>query len=179
MLAADGRPGPAPYTGSVTVRPLTDDRTWFSSLPTMVGSAAALITEGDGAGGRVLLVKPNYRTLWSLPGGILESGEAPHYGCAREVAEELGLTPRIGPLLVVDWTPPGGARAKPIVSFVFDGGTLADGDSIALQAEELDEWRFVGPDAAADYLPQFLVARVAAAFRARATGTPVYLPAAG
>lgn len=162
----------------MTVKELTDERTWFSSLPTMVGSAAALITESDDAAGPVLLVKPNYRTLWSLPGGILESGEAPHRGCAREVTEELGLTLRIGPLLVVDWAPPGGARAKPIVSFIFDGGALADGDSITLQAEELDDWRFVEPGTVASYLPPFLASRVAAALRARATGTPVYLPTA-
>jgi hypothetical protein len=47
----------------------TDEATWYASLATMYASAAALITSPSG---EVLLVKPNYRELWSLPGGILE-----------------------------------------------------------------------------------------------------------
>ena len=50
----------------------TDHDTWFASLPGVVVSAAALITD---PAGRVLLVKPNYRDHWSLAGGILEHGE--------------------------------------------------------------------------------------------------------
>ena len=52
----------------------------------MFAAAAALLTSSDG---RVLLVKPNYRDHWSLPGGILEHGEPPHEGCRREVEEDL------------------------------------------------------------------------------------------
>src|SRR3974377_1467290 len=59
----------------------------------MYGTAAALITSPSGD---VLLVKPNYRELWSLPGGVLEDGEPPHVGCAREVLEELGLSVPVG-----------------------------------------------------------------------------------
>ncbi len=59
---------------------LMDAGSWFASLPTMYGSAAALITDTDGPSARVLLVKPNYRAGWSLPGGILEQGEPPHVG---------------------------------------------------------------------------------------------------
>jgi 8-oxo-dGTP diphosphatase len=44
---------------------------WHASLPGVIVSAAALI--GDGAGG-VLVVKPNYRDHWTLPGGICEFG---------------------------------------------------------------------------------------------------------
>ena len=55
-----------------------DEESWYASLATMYGSAAALITDTDDPSARVLLVKPNYRDLWSLPGGILEDGEAPH-----------------------------------------------------------------------------------------------------
>jgi ADP-ribose pyrophosphatase YjhB (NUDIX family) len=146
---------------------------WYATLPTMFGSAAALFTD---PAGRVLLVKPNYRDHWSLPGGILEHGEPPHAGCRREVEEEIGIAIVPGPLLVIAWTAPDADRPKPIVSFVFDGGVL-DGDArIALQAEELDEYRFVEAGELAGYLPAFLVARVSAALRGRAAGAPVYLP---
>jgi 8-oxo-dGTP diphosphatase len=148
---------------------------WYATLPTMFGAAAALFTD---PAGRVLLVKPNYREHWSLPGGILEHGEPPHAGCRREVEEELGIAIVPGPLLVIDWTPPDGERPRPIVHFVFDGGEL-DGDApITLQEEELDDYRFVEAGDLAGYLPPFLVARVSGALRSRAAGAAAYLPQA-
>src|SRR5450432_3484921 len=66
----------------------TDHDTWFAQLPGVVVAAGALITD---PAGQVLIVKPNYRDHWTLPGGICEQGEAPHAGCAREVEEEVGL----------------------------------------------------------------------------------------
>ena len=152
----------------------TDTQTWYAGLPTMYGAAAALITD---PAGRVLLVKPNYRELWSLPGGILEQGEPPHAGCVREVAEETGLQITAGPLLVVDWAPPDGERPRPFVYFVFDGGEVAADTVIALQEEELDGYRFTDAAEFGEYLPPFMQARCLAALRARAAGAAVYLPA--
>src|SRR5215470_5748702 len=111
-------------------QPMPDEGTWFASLPGVVVAAGALITDGDD---RVLLVKPNYRDHWTLPGGICEHGEPPHAGCAREIAEELGLGLPVGALLAVDWSQPYGRQARPIMHFVFDGGTLGDGAGIVLQ----------------------------------------------
>ena len=152
----------------------TDTETWYASLPTMYGAAAALITC---PAGRVLLVKPNYREHWSLPGGILEHGEPPHAGCAREVEEEVGLRISVGPLLVVDWAPPDRQRPRPFVYFVFDGGEAKPDADIRLQEEELDGWRFTEPGEFGEYLPPFMQARCAAALRARAAGAAIYLPA--
>ena len=49
--------------------------------------------------------------------------------------------------------------------FVFDGGTLAADTPIRLQAEELDDYRFVELSQLDDYLPPLISARVAAAVR--------------
>ncbi len=152
----------------------TDTETWYAGLPTMYGAAAALITDPTG---RVLLVKPNYRDRWSLPGGILEHGEPPHVGCAREVAEEVGLQITAGPLLVIDWAPPDRERPRPFIYFVFDGGEVGPDPDILLQEEELDGYRFTDPGELGSYLPAFMQARCAAAIRARKTGAAVYLPA--
>ena len=49
--------------------------------------------------GRVLLVrrgKPPLTGKWSLPGGLLELGETTAEAACREVAEECGLTIRVG-----------------------------------------------------------------------------------
>jgi 8-oxo-dGTP diphosphatase len=146
---------------------------WFAQLPSMFGAAAALFTN---PAGQILLVRPNYRDHWLLPGGILEHGEAPHEGCRREVSEEIGLDIEPGPLLVLGWAAPEGARPKPIVIFVFDGGVLAEDTPIRLQEAELDEYRFVAADDLDGYLPPNMQARVRGAVRARSSGIMAYLP---
>lgn len=150
----------------------TDEATWYASLATIYGTAAALITS---LAGEVLLVKPNYRELWSLPGGILEDGEPPEEGCAREVREEIGLDLAMGSLLALHWIAPAGLRPKPMVAFVFDGGVLSDFSRIVLQEDEIDEFRLVPPSELAEYLPAYLTSRVTGAIGARETGIPVYL----
>src|ERR1035437_10670463 len=117
----------------------TDHDTWFAQLPGVVVAAGALITD---PAGQVLIVKPNYRDHWTLPGGICEQGEAPHAGCAREVEEEVGLIRPAGALLAVDWSQPYGAESRPIMHFVFDGGTVSEGTRIVVQQEELDGYQF-------------------------------------
>jgi ADP-ribose pyrophosphatase YjhB (NUDIX family) len=146
---------------------------WFSSLPGVVVAAGGLITD---ASGRVLLVKPNYRDLWSLPGGICEHGEPPQAGCARELAEELGMDIPVGRLLATDWSQPYGAYARPIMHFVFDGGHLNDGSGIVIQEAELDGFEFVAPPDLPPYLPAYGLARVRGALRAREASRSVFLP---
>ena len=36
---------------------------------------------------------------WELPGGKVDEGEDPMAACAREIIEELGVTPTLGPLV--------------------------------------------------------------------------------
>ncbi len=161
---------PDPVSGAFSAE---EEAAWYAQLPTMFGAAGALFTDGAG---RVLLVKPNYRDHWSLPGGILEHGEPPHEGCRREVGEELGLDVIPGRLLVVGWTGLDGKRPRPVMHFVFDGGTLASDTPIRLQVSELDDYRFVELDRLDDYLPPLISARVIAAVRGRDEGTTAYLP---
>jgi 8-oxo-dGTP diphosphatase len=151
----------------------TDPDTWYAGLPGVVIAAGALITDPTG---RVLLVKPNYRDRWALPGGICELGESPQTGCGRELAEELGMDIPVGRLLATDWSQPYGIEARAIMHFVFDGGQLDDGSGIVLQAAELDGFRFTAPAELAAYLPEFGLARVTGAIRARESGRSIFLP---
>jgi 8-oxo-dGTP diphosphatase len=57
------------------------------------------------AAGRVMLVRPTYKSGWDIPGGYVERDESPLAACRREVREELGIALTIGRLLVVDWAP--------------------------------------------------------------------------
>jgi mutator protein MutT len=54
--------------------------------------------------GRVVLVKRGQEPLkgrWSLPGGVVEAGEALHAAVVREVREETGLAVRVGDVVDV------------------------------------------------------------------------------
>jgi 8-oxo-dGTP diphosphatase len=143
---------------------------WHASLAGVILSAAALI--GDGAGA-VLIVKPNYRDHWTLPGGICEFGEAPRAGCAREVGEELGLDVEPGALLAIDWQPAQeiyGPTARPAVFFIFDGGIVPSLSAIRLQPEELDDCRYATVSDLDALLPPASLPRILAAIAALSSG---------
>ena len=154
--------------------PVLSQADWYASLPTVYVSASMLITD---PADRMLIVKPNYRPHWGIPGGIVEHGEAPHDGVTREIAEELGLDVPAGDLLVMDWVAPDGDRPRPIINYLFDGGTIAGPATIRLQEEELDDARFVSWAEAGARKPPHMAARVPAARQARRDGRAVYLPA--
>lgn len=90
---------------------------YYAQLARTRGAAGAV--QLDGAG-RVLLVRPGYKPVWDLPGGVVEAGESPLAACTREVREELGITPVIERLVGVVWFPPRPHRA-PSNLFVFAG----------------------------------------------------------
>ncbi|MGW0883912.1 NUDIX domain-containing protein [Streptomyces sp. NPDC002671] len=139
-----------------------DFASYIAGLPRVLAGAAALFRDAEG---RVLLVEPNYREGWALPGGTIESddGETPRQGARRETLEEIGLDREPGRLLAVDWVL--GAGRPPLVAYVYDGGVLADADlkAIRLQEEELLSWRLVPREEITDHLLGALGSRVLAA----------------
>jgi 8-oxo-dGTP diphosphatase len=73
-------------------------------LPAIPVSAGALIF--DRAGG-LLIVKPTYKSGWTIPGGVMEAdGETPWQACRREVREETGIEVRKGRLACMDFRRP-------------------------------------------------------------------------
>lgn len=149
---------------------------WYAQLATQYAAVGALITD---PAGHVLLVKPNYRDYWALPGGMLDDGETPEDACARELNEELGLGLPVGRLLVIDWARAYGRRPRPITYFLFDAGTLHDPGQIQLQESELDDWAFIPLLQATAQLPPHTAARLPAAVTARDATTTIYLPQTG
>ncbi|MCG5446563.1 NUDIX hydrolase [Micromonospora sp. NIE79] len=150
----------------------TEPATWYANLASFYAAAAAFITD---PAGNVLLVKPTYRDHWAFPGGYVDEGEYPHDACAREIREELELSVLVGDLLVVDWAPPAGQRPRPIVSFTFDCGSIANLDGLVLPGQELEEAAFFSPREAEQLLPDNVATRVHAAMSARDRQAPVYL----
>ena len=142
---------------------------YIAGLPRVLSGAAMLFTDGEG---RVLIVEPNYRAGWALPGGTIESdaGESPRQGAHRETLEEIGLDIRPGRLLAVDWAQ--GARRPPVVAYLYDGGVLSEEQlaAIRLQEEELLSWRLVAREEIPAFLPGSLGGRVIAALDALESG---------
>ncbi|MET8131475.1 MULTISPECIES: NUDIX hydrolase [unclassified Streptomyces] len=140
----------------------SDFAAYLSGLPRVLVGAAALFRDAEG---RVLLVEPNYREGWTLPGGTVESddGESPRQGARRETAEEIGLDVELGRLLAVDWVQ--WPERPPLVAYLYDGGVLGEKDlkAIRLQEEELLSWRLVPREELTAHLPGASGRRVLAA----------------
>ena len=121
----------------------------FIPLPAIPVSAGALIYD---RAGRLLILKPTYKSGWTIPGGVMEAdGESPWEACQREVREETGLDVSRGRLAAMDFRRPREGRPGGI-RFLFDCGRLSDSAlaGLKLQAEEISESRMVRlPDALA------------------------------
>ena len=139
-------------------------------IPAIPASAGAMIFDRSG---RLLILKPTYKSGWTIPGGVMEAdGETPWEACRREVREECGLDVRTGRLACVDFRRPRPARpAGPGnpggIRFLFDCGKLDDASlaAVVLQAEEISEHRLVRLPAALKLLRKPIRRRVAAGRR--------------
>src|SRR5271155_1768217 len=113
-------------------------------LPAIPTSAGALIFD---RADRLLILKPTYKSGWTIPGGIMEAdGETPWEACQREVREEVGIGVEHGSLVAVDFLRP--KPAKPGgMRFLFDCGVVSEAvlQAIVLQEEELSEHRLEDP----------------------------------
>jgi len=128
--------------------------------------------------GRILLVDPNYKPNWDLPGGMAEANEPPDTALRRELTEELGLhipTDALK-LLCLDWVSPHGPWDDSLM-FIFDAGelTAAQVSALDITDNELDAYEFCAADQAQQRLRPYVWDRAAAALHARATGRTAYL----
>ena len=139
-------------------------------LPAIPVSAGALIFD---RAGRLLILKPTYKSGWTIPGGVMEAdGETPWDACRREVAEECGLHIGAGHparLACMDFRrprpgKPGGIR------YLFDCGAFSDASlaGIVVQPEEIAEHRVADLRTALTMLRKPIRLRVRAATRGHA-----------
>jgi 8-oxo-dGTP diphosphatase len=137
-----------------------------TGLPAIPVSAGALIFDRSG---RLLILKPTYKSGWTIPGGVMEAdGESPWEACQREVAEECGLLAGAGRLVCMDFRRPrpgnpGGIR------YLFDCGAFSDASlaGIVVQPEEISEYRLAELATALTLLRKPIRRRVRAAARGR------------
>ncbi|MFD9357097.1 NUDIX domain-containing protein [Streptomyces sp. NPDC060031] len=170
---------------AVTDEVLTDDRerpgTWMTpqaygaSRAALWTGAVVLVTDGDG---RILVQSVDYRTDRLLPGGAVDTGEAPSAAAAREMSEELGIEGRYPRGLAVDWIPADTPCFPPEMRFpgeilhVYDGGTWSPEriDAIRLPAQEVTGIDFAEPADLPALMDPGDARRALSALRARING---------
>jgi 8-oxo-dGTP diphosphatase len=136
-------------------------------LPAIPVSAGALIFD---RAGRLLILKPTYKSGWTIPGGVMEAdGETPWDACRREVAEECGLHIGAGHrarLACMDFRRPRPGRPGGI-RYLFDCDAFSDAGlaGIVVQPEEVAEHRLVDLPTALTMLRKPIRRRVRAATR--------------
>ena len=141
---------------------VTDNGSGDEPLPAIPVSAGALVFDGAG---RLLILKPTYKSGWTIPGGVMEAdGETPWEACRREVREECGIEVRRGRLACMDFRRPKPGRAGG-VRFLFDCGQIDDETlaGIVMQPEEVSEYRLAAVSDALELLRGPIRRRVRAA----------------
>lgn len=141
-------------------------KAFIATLPTRRLAAGALIRNERG---EMLLVKPNYKDGWILPGGTVESGEAPKPGCEREIVEELGLDLKLGRVLLIFHGLSLGVWGDSTY-YMYDGGVIPADTKITLQDAELVTYEWVAPENLEGYVRPSMVERLRECYRALQTG---------
>lgn len=101
----------------------------------------------------ILILKPDYKDGWLIPGGSADENESPLQCAIRETREEIGLTITDLKLVGIYYGPTKGFFTDSL-KFIFFGGVLDEYQiaSIELQKKELEEHRFALP---AEAVPLF------------------------
>ncbi|WP_427893495.1 NUDIX domain-containing protein [Kribbella sp. GL6] len=128
--------------------------------------------------GRFLLVDPDYKPDWDLPGGMIEANEPPIDGLIRELKEELNLelAPNQLTLSCIDWVSPHGPWDDSLM-FIFDAGRLPAGQIARLEPDrdELRRCDFFELEQVRHRLRPYVWHRVEAALKAAESQTVAYL----
>ena len=147
---------------------------FYRNLPTKRMASGVLLFN---ALGELLVVEPNYKSSWEIPGGIIESNESPRAAAIRETEEEIGLTLNPVGLSLVALDYLAGTEDKTeALMFVFSGGMLSpeQQSNIKLRTSELKSFRFVDVTTATALLGPVLGARVVRAINATRSGLVDY-----
>ncbi|RRD47903.1 NUDIX hydrolase [Tessaracoccus sp. OH4464_COT-324] len=111
--------------------------------------------------GRVLLLETSYKDDWELPGGVVEPGESPRIGAAREVHEEIGLLIKLDQPGLIDWMPPSLGWSD-AVEFIFDGGVLPSSvvGGLTPGDQEVKALHWVAPAEVAEHVSELSARRI-------------------
>ena len=146
---------------------------YFKSLPKKrIGTGILFFDEA----GKLLIVKPNYKDGWAIPGGTADEGESPKSAAVRETKEEIGLDAQDLTLVCIHYSSAKGVHTESI-QFIFFGGVLDSNQisGIKLADDELDEFKFVSTEEAKAMLTHGLSRRLPFCLDAIKNKTAIYL----
>ncbi|HEY0010809.1 MAG TPA: NUDIX hydrolase [Candidatus Paceibacterota bacterium] len=149
------------------------DEEYAAMLPKkQVGTAVLLFN----AAGELLIVKPDYRESWLVPGGAADDDESPLTCALRETREEIGLTFSDLELVGVYYGPKTGIF-KDSLKFIFSAPPLSERQvsEITLQQDELEEYCFLPVEEAISRLSSSLQESVPACLKAMQNKTVAYI----
>jgi ADP-ribose pyrophosphatase YjhB (NUDIX family) len=145
-------------------------------IKTLSGKICAVGVLLFNAAQQLLIVKPTYKPLWSIVGGVIDPLESPLTAASREVLEETGLVVDNLNFLLVDYCN-NAQRQIESVQFIFSASVLTEVQiaNIVLQADELSDYKFCDLSELDNYLSPYQLERVMAAHQAMQVKTPVYI----
>ena len=103
---------------------------YVQQLRTSIGNSLLLlpaVTAVIHSGGKFLIARQRDTSLWSLVGGGVEPYETPEAAIAREVAEELAVTPRVSRVV--------GAYGGPDLAATYPNGDQVSYVTVAYKCE--------------------------------------------
>ena len=126
--------------------------------------------------GELLILKPDYKDSWLIPGGSADENESPLHCAIREVKEETGIDVREPQLVGVYYAHKKGVYTDSL-KFIFYGGVLTKNQIslIKLQTEELEKFTFLSPEKALPLLSNSLQKSLPSCLKAIQNKTVVYL----
>ncbi len=154
------------------IRKFTDEK-YAEMLPKkQVGTAVLFFNTKE----ELLIVKPDYKDGWLLPGGSTEHNESPLQCAIRETSEEIGLDISELQLAGVYYGHKKGVFTDSL-KFIFFGGTLTENQiaRIKLQTEELEEYIFISPEKATPLLSPSLQKSIPACLESIKNRTVAYI----
>jgi 8-oxo-dGTP pyrophosphatase MutT (NUDIX family) len=108
------------------------------AVPKYIVGAVTLVRDADAEGpGRLLLLRQPPGHSWTLPAGLLQRGEAPVVGAARELFEESGI--RVTPDRLRPAVPNAVVHAKGWVDVVFEVEVPASTAELVVDGAEVFE----------------------------------------
>ena len=130
-------------------------KAYLESLPKKRMGAGGLFFDSNS---KILILKPNYKDNWSIPGGVVEANESPRQACIREVQEEIGIECQPEKLLCVDYVSETNNNNESL-QFIFLGGIISE-EEISIADNEISAYQFLESEKALSLLSHRLRRRL-------------------
>jgi 8-oxo-dGTP pyrophosphatase MutT (NUDIX family) len=126
------------------------NKQWQAGLPKKKVAAKVILKSDKG---NILLVKPDYKDTWQMPGGGVELGEDPKLAAIREAKEETGIEIQLSNLRLVDSV---FKAEEDYLYLIFEYIKPCSEDTdYNVDDEEIESYRFVAPLEVAKLLPSY------------------------